>query len=251
MSEVQIFNNPIFGKLPIIEINGKDYFGASDAAKSLSFANPRDAINTYVDEDGVVVHDVIDNLGRKQAKKFVSEAGLYALIFGAARQGNNAEIKALAKQFQKWVFEEVLPSIRKTGGYQMKQPEYRLPSSFSEMTMVTQNLVGEQAERVKKVEDKVEYLEKDMPLPAGQYNKVGSMVSNAIHEYMKLHGLPGTANGKLRKDISNQINALAGIRTRTQLRIKDFEPVCQLIENWVPSTATRMQLQTELSMGEM
>lgn len=145
MNEVQVFNNPIFGKLPIIEINGKEYFGATDAAKSLSFANQRDAIKTYVDEDGVVVHDVIDNLGRKQSKKFVTEAGLYALIFGAARQGNNKKIKALAKQFQKWVFEEVLPSIRKTGGYQV-QPQFNVPQTLPEALRLSADLAEQNAE---------------------------------------------------------------------------------------------------------
>lgn len=246
MNEVQVFNNPIFGKLPIIEINGKEYFGATDAAKSLSFSNQRDAIKTHVDEDGVVVHDVIDNLGRKQSKKFVTEAGLYALIFGAARQGNNKKIKELAKQFQKWVFEEVLPSIRKTGGYQMKAPD----DPMQQIVLIAQGTT-KLDERVRKTENDIEFLKNDSPLPAGQYNKVGSMVSNAIHEYVKIHGLPSSAQGKLRKDISNQINSLAGIRTRTQLRIKDFEPVCQLIEHWVPTTVTRMQLQTELDMEAM
>ncbi|MCZ9310647.1 phage antirepressor KilAC domain-containing protein [Weissella koreensis] len=151
MNEVQIFNNPIFGELPIIEINGKEYFGATDAAKSLSFSNQRDAIKTYVDEDGVVVHDVIDNLGRKQSKKFVTEAGLYALIFGAARQGNNKKIKELAKKFQKWVFEEVLPSIRKTGGYQM-QPQYNIPQTLPEALRLSADLAEQNAELKPKAE---------------------------------------------------------------------------------------------------
>ncbi|GAK30396.1 phage associated-antirepressor protein [Weissella oryzae SG25] len=120
MNEIQVFNSSAFGKLPIIEIDGKEYFGATEAAKALSFANPWDAIKNYVDKDDLADHEVIDSLGRKQSKKFVTEPGLYALIFGAARQGNNPEIKAKAKEFQKWVFDEVLPSIRKTGIYQVQ-----------------------------------------------------------------------------------------------------------------------------------
>lgn len=117
MNKLQTFNHPMFGDLPVVIINGFEFFGATEAAKALSFGDPHKAINNHVDEDGWTVHPVTDSLGRKQNKKFVNESGLYELIFGAAKQGNNQEIKAKAKQFKKWVTSEILPTIRKTGGY--------------------------------------------------------------------------------------------------------------------------------------
>jgi anti-repressor protein len=117
MSQLQVFNHPMFGELPVIIVEGVEWFGSTEAAKSLSFANPHVAIKNHVEEDDLMVHEVIDSLGRKQAKKFVNESGLYSLIFGAAKQGNNPEIKEKAKRFKRWVTAEVLPSIRKHGAY--------------------------------------------------------------------------------------------------------------------------------------
>ncbi|MCK6203975.1 phage antirepressor KilAC domain-containing protein [Bacillus infantis] len=117
MDQIEKFNHPLFGELPVMVIDGIEWFGATESAKSLSFADPHKAINNHVDEDGWMVHPVIDSIGRKQNKKFVNESGIYELIFGAAKQGNNQDIKEKAKQFKKWVTSEVLPTIRKTGGY--------------------------------------------------------------------------------------------------------------------------------------
>jgi phage antirepressor YoqD-like protein len=117
MNQLQVFNHPMFGELPVMIVEGVEWFGSVEAAKSLSFGNPYDAIKNHVDKDDLADHEVIDRLGRKQKKKFVNESGLYSLIFGAAKQGNNPEIKEKAKRFKRWVTAEVLPTIRKTGGY--------------------------------------------------------------------------------------------------------------------------------------
>lgn len=117
MNKPQIFNHPIFGELPAIVVDGVEWFGATEAARALSFADPYDAIRNHVEEDDSASYPVIDSLGRTQQKKFVNESGLYDLIFGAAKQGKNPEIKERARKFKKWVTSEVLPAIRKHGGY--------------------------------------------------------------------------------------------------------------------------------------
>ncbi|WP_279629551.1 BRO family protein, partial [Lysinibacillus capsici] len=68
---------------------------------------------------GVLTGKRHDNSDATQTvrKKFINESGLYSLILGASKQGNNPEIKAKAKKFKRWVTSEVLPSIRKDGGY--------------------------------------------------------------------------------------------------------------------------------------
>lgn len=117
MNQIKSFNHEMFGTLPIVVVNEIEWFGATEAAKALSFSNPYTAIPNHVDEDDLTVQEVIDNLGRKQNKKFINESGLYSLIIGAAKQGNNNEIKENAKQFKRWVTSDVLPSIRKHGAY--------------------------------------------------------------------------------------------------------------------------------------
>ena len=109
MNEMQVFKNSEFGELGVLEIEGKPWFPATACAKILGYANPRDAIGRHCVEDGVVKHDVIDNLGRTQSTKFITEGNLYRLIVHSKLPG--------AERFEKWVFDEVLPTIRRTGGY--------------------------------------------------------------------------------------------------------------------------------------
>jgi anti-repressor protein len=100
MSNIQVFNHPMFGELPVMIVEGVEWFGATEAASALSFSKPHDAIKNHVEEEDSAVHVVLTN-GGKQNKKFINESGLYSLIFGAAKQGNNPEIKEKAKRFKR------------------------------------------------------------------------------------------------------------------------------------------------------
>ncbi|MGG3322188.1 BRO family protein, partial [Brevibacillus centrosporus] len=116
MNNPQVFNHQMFGELPVIIIDGMEWFGGNEAAGSLGFTNPRAAIAHHVDKEDVTVRDTLTS-GGIQTKKFVNESGLYGLIFGAAKQGNNPELQSKAKEYKRWVTSEVLPTIRKHGAY--------------------------------------------------------------------------------------------------------------------------------------
>ena len=109
MNDLKVFSSSEFGELGVMLIDGKKYFPAHQCAKILGYSNPRDAVRRHCNVDGVVKHDVIDNLGRTQEMKFINEGNLYRLIV-------NSKLPA-AEKFERWVFDEVLPSIRQTGGY--------------------------------------------------------------------------------------------------------------------------------------
>lgn len=94
-------------------INGEPWFCLRDVCEVLGLTNSRKVLSSQVDKDGVTKSYVIDSLGREQEAVFVNEPNLYRVIF----RSNKPE----AKQFQDWVFNEVLPTIRKTGRYE-KQP---------------------------------------------------------------------------------------------------------------------------------
>lgn len=104
-----IFKNEEFGEIQILEGNNKYEFEATGVAKMLGYSNPHDAIQRHCKKDGVVKHEVIDNLGRKQGKNFITEGNLYRLITHSKLSD--------AEKFETWVFDEVLPSIRKNGMY--------------------------------------------------------------------------------------------------------------------------------------
>lgn len=123
MNELQIFNNEEFGEVRTVEKDGKILFCGSDVAKALGYSNTRDALGKHCKKDGVAFYDTIDSLGRTQETKFINEGNLYRLIVKSKLPS--------AEKFETWVFEEVLPSIRKTGQYSINnQPT--LPTTYIE-----------------------------------------------------------------------------------------------------------------------
>ncbi|NFF11935.1 transporter [Clostridium botulinum] len=109
MNNLQIFTNKDFGELEILIQDDKEYFPATEAAKALGYKDPYKAISQHTKKDGWVIYPVIDNMGRQQEKKFINEGNLYRLIVKS--------YLPQAEKFERWVFDEVLPTIRKTGGY--------------------------------------------------------------------------------------------------------------------------------------
>lgn len=119
MNEIQIFNSPQFGEIrTATDDNNEPLFCAADVCKVLGYVNGRDAISKHVDDPDVAKRDAWVTTGTKadgsEAKRqtlmtFVNESGLYSLIFGSKLES--------AKQFKRWVTSEVLPEIRKNGGY--------------------------------------------------------------------------------------------------------------------------------------
>jgi len=106
-NQLQQFQSEEFGALAILMIDGKPYFPATDCATILGYAKPHDAVARHCRDS--VKHGVIDRLGRKQDANYIPEGDLYRLII-------RSKLPA-AVRFEKWVFNEVLPSIRKHGAY--------------------------------------------------------------------------------------------------------------------------------------
>lgn len=112
MNKLEKFSHNMFGNLEILIKEGKEYFPATDVAKALGYSNPHKAIKDHCKPEGVNEALVPTNSGI-QTKKFINEPNLYRLIVKSKLPQ--------AEQFEKWVFEEVLPSIRKHGAYMTDQ----------------------------------------------------------------------------------------------------------------------------------
>lgn len=111
--ELSILTHPDFGEVrTTYDENGTILFCATDVAKTLGYTNPTKAIRDHCTKDGGTIRSVIDNLGRKQETKFIYEPNLYRLI---------AKSKLpFATAFEKWIFETVIPNVRKNGFYANK-----------------------------------------------------------------------------------------------------------------------------------
>lgn len=108
-NNLQIFKNPEFGEIRILEISKEPWLVGRDIAEILHYKEAHKAVTRHVDGDDRIKHPIIDNLGREQETWIINESGLYSLIL-------NSELPT-AKEFKKWVTKEVLPSIRKYGAY--------------------------------------------------------------------------------------------------------------------------------------
>lgn len=106
MNNIQIFNNEKFGRVRIIMSDEKPMFLANDVARSLGYANPRDAINKHC--KGVAKRDTPTTSG-VQVVSYIPESDVYRLVMRSKLPQ--------AEQFQDWVCDEILPSIRKHGAY--------------------------------------------------------------------------------------------------------------------------------------
>lgn len=107
MNDMKIFENSEFGAVRVVDVNGEPWFVAKDVCECLELGNPRTSI-ALLDEDEKGVH-TMDTPGGAQEMSIVSEAGLYSLILRSR--------KPEAKAFKRWITHEVLPAIRKHGGY--------------------------------------------------------------------------------------------------------------------------------------
>jgi len=157
MYELQIFNNKDFGQIRTVEVDGEIYFVGKDVTEILGYSNPRKAIIDHVDEEdktnGVTIRD---SIGREQNPVCINESGLYSLILSSKMPN--------AKKFKSWVTSEVLPTLRKTGFYEMPN----MSTEMKAILMIDQKQV--------KMEQRMDRLEYDIPLYGSEADELSSHV---------------------------------------------------------------------------
>lgn len=148
MNNILQFNNKKFGELTVIEKDGEFFFLGKEVAEKLGYSNTRDALARHVDiEDraDVGIHD-----GRQiRSMTAINESGLYSLILSSKLPS--------AKRFKHWVTKEVLPSIRKNGGYIAGQEKLTNEEILAKAMLVANNVIEEKNQKIKKLEPKANY----------------------------------------------------------------------------------------------
>lgn len=161
MNEIRIFDNPEFGEVRTVMIDGEPWFVGKDVANALGYSRERDAISNHVDKDDAVKHGVTDSMGREQQTTIINESGLYSLIFGSKLTS--------AKKFKRWVTSEVLPSLRKTGGY-------RIPQTIPEQIQLLAQGNVELNQRVDSLSGRMDAVEKELPLLPVDADRISNAV---------------------------------------------------------------------------
>lgn len=144
-ANVQIFSNPQFGNVRTLEINNAPYFVGNDVATCLGYAKPRNAISQHVDNEDALKWGVPDNQGFIQETIVINESGVYSLVFGSKLP--------TAKDFKRWVTKEVLPSIRKTGGYIAIKEDDTVDEIMARALIVANATLTKREERIKNLQD--------------------------------------------------------------------------------------------------
>lgn len=144
MNKIQVFNNTEFGEIRTAEIEGKPYFMATDIAKALGYSRPNDAISAHC--RATVKHSTPIS-GKMQEVNFIPEGDVYRLIARSKLPQ--------AEKFEKWVFDEVLPSIRKHGAYMTPQKIEEVLLNPDTIIKLATDLKAEREQR-KALETKIE-----------------------------------------------------------------------------------------------
>lgn len=207
-------------------INDEPWFVGKDIAEILGYERTADAIRVHIDEEDKGVCE-IQTPGGTQWMNIINESGLYSLILKSKLQ--------TAKKFKRWVTKEVLPSIRKTGGYQVSKDPWDTLTLMFEASKQTK-------EEVDEVKTRVINLEENTSIDPGKYSYIGKRISQKVRQVGKERewSMRKKQTALLYKDINKAVAEVSGVRTRSQLREKHFDDVMDLIDDWEPSTATRM-----------
>lgn len=144
-SQCEIFNHPEFGDLRCIEKDGEPWFVGKDVATALGYAKARNAISVHVDNEDKKDAPIQGDLGGTQQMTIINESGLYSLILGSKLES--------AKRFKRWVTSEVLPCIRKTGGYVVPQNANNMPKEvlLAHAVLESQKIIEENTREIAKL----------------------------------------------------------------------------------------------------
>ena len=150
MNGIQIFRNQEFGAIRTMSNEqGEPMFCAKDVCNALGYSKPRNAIAQHVDKDDALKQGLIDSMGRKQQATFINESGLYALILSSKLES--------AKRFRKWVTSEVLPCIRKQGGYMVVRPDESDEVIMARALQIMQATLQRRDEQIARLQPRADY----------------------------------------------------------------------------------------------
>ena len=142
---LKVFENEEFGNLRMVKIDDKSYFCASDVARALGYSRPNDAINQHC-KAAVKYSTPIS--GKMQDINYITEGDVYRLIAHSKLPS--------AERFESWIFDEILPSIRKHGGYIVNQGQMSNEELLARAVELSQSIIQEKSRLLKQAEEKIE-----------------------------------------------------------------------------------------------
>lgn len=234
---MKIFSNPEFGEIRTEVINGEPWFCLADVCKSLELTAK--VVNQRLSDEVVSKYPIIDTLGRTQEALFVNEDGLYDVILESRKEN--------ARKFRKWVTGEVLPSIRKTGGYQKPLTPLEQIQVIAQGTIELAQKVEKLERNSTQLERNLNQLEHDMPLYGCEIDEVQQHVKRKGVQCLGGKDSEAYADGSIRsqvyKDIYSQLKREYGcVSTYKSIKRKYIADVHDFIDCYQLPTVLEEQI---------
>ena len=222
MNEMQIFNNEEFGEVRTVVIDGEPWFVGNDCAKALGYKNLYNGVNKNVDDEDRRVSPVESTSGIQQTT-IINESGLYSLILSSKLSS--------AKKFKRWVTSEVLPSLRKTGGY-------KAPQTIPEQIQLLAQGNVELNKRVDTLSDRMNKIEMDLPILPIEADRIttaarqkgtsvlGGKGSRAYSDRVVRQRVYSTLYGNLKYNF--------GVRSYKSIKRNQCDKAIEIIGKWEP-----------------
>lgn len=229
MRSIQIFNNPEFGDIRTVDLNGEPWFVGKDIAAALGYGEGKslaNAVANHVDDVDKGVTEMMTP-GGMQKMVIVNESGVYSLIFGSKLEG--------AVRFKRWVTGEVLPTLRKTGSYTMPKLSKEMQALF---------LLDD---RTQKQEARLAALENTMTVDYSQQQTLKKAVGRVVVEALGGKSAPAYndphVRGKLFSECNRDVQDWFRVNSVCNVPRKDFTQAVEYIQRWKPSTNSVMLIQ--------
>lgn len=229
MRSIQIFNNPEFGDIRTVDLNGEPWFVGKDIAAALGYGEGKslaNAVANHVDDVDKGVTEMMTP-GGMQKMVIVNESGVYSLIFGSKLEG--------AVRFKRWVTGEVLPTLRKTGSYTMPKLSKEMQALF---------LLDD---RTQKQEQRLTALENTMTVDYSQQQTLKKALGRVVVEALGGKSAPAYndphVRGKLFSECNRDVQDWFRVNSVCNVPRKDFTQAVEYIQRWKPSTNSVMLIQ--------
>lgn len=223
MNQIRIFDNPEFGEVRTVIIDGEPWFVGKDVANALGYSRERDAISNHVDKDDAVKHGVTDSIGREQQTVIINESGLYSLIFGSKLDS--------AKKFKRWVTSEVLPQLRKTGGY-------KVPQTIPEQIQLLAQGNVELNKRVDTLTDRMDRMEMDLPILPIEADRITTAAKRKGTQVLGGKGAAAYKDKVVRQRVYSTLYGNLkfnfGVRSYKSIKRNQCDRAIEIIEKWEP-----------------
>lgn len=238
MNEIQIFDNPEFGKIRTVEIDGEAWFVGKDVADVLGYGNCRQALKTNVPSDDKGVH-LVDTPSGIQKTTVINESGLYSLIFGSKLPS--------AKKFKRWVTSEVLPALRKHGSYDVPKGPLDVLHLHYEAIKQVDHKVSEVDSRVDGLEEEIRKVRDDLPMFGIEETQIIQAVEKRAIELLGGRRSNAFKNKGLKRSVSTyiygELHRVFGVKTYKALKRKDSGKAMYIIRSYEPPKEVRSRIE--------